>query len=137
MKICSACNKELELSNFSDDKRGKQGKASRCKHCEKHRKLEWSRNNKEWKRNHYFITKYSISSKDYDKMFEEQSGKCAICFQTPEETHRKMLYVDHNHITGKVRGLLCHHCNTSLGLAKDSIATLTKMIDYLKEHNEY
>lgn len=136
MKTCSKCGKTLPLNSFSDDGRGKQGKASRCKDCEKARKLEWNRQNKEWKRNNYFQTKYSISSKEYDIMFEKQDGKCAICSQTPEQTHRKMLYVDHNHTTGKVRGLLCHHCNTSLGLAKDNIEVLYKMIKYLEITNE-
>lgn len=37
-------------------------------------------------------------------------------------------------VTGKIRGLLCHHCNTALGNAKDSVGVLSKMIDYLKEH---
>lgn len=46
--------------------------------------------------------------------------------------HKMKLVVDHCHVTGKVRGLLCHNCNRALGLLKDSVDNLSKAIDYLK-----
>ena len=57
----------------------------------------------------------------------EQDNRCAICGAMP----KKPLFVDHCHVTGKVRGLLCVSCNTALGLLKDSITALEQAIKYL------
>ena len=74
--------------------------------------------------------KYGITPEEYTAMFLSQNGVCAIC-GTPPEAHKK-LAIDHNHITGKVRGLLCYKCNVMLGSANDSIVILNASIDYLK-----
>jgi hypothetical protein len=58
--------------------------------------------------------KYKLSPADYYALFELQGGRCAICHVTPEEMGRR-LAVDHNHLTGEVRGLLCSPCNSGLG----------------------
>ncbi|HDY68067.1 MAG TPA: hypothetical protein ENH85_09770 [Candidatus Scalindua sp.] len=83
----------------------------------------------EQKRNHRLKVNYGITLEDYDKLYEKQNGVCAIC-SLPEVLMR--LQVDHDHKTGKVRGLLCLYCNNILGKAKDSIETLEKAIEYLK-----
>jgi len=57
--------------------------------------------------------KYGITPSDYLGMLEKQGHKCAIC-ALPASAQTKGLHVDHDHKTGKVRGLLCHHCNTSV-----------------------
>jgi len=66
-----------------------------------------------------------------------QNGKCAICEGT-DGGHRngepKALAVDHNHKTGKVRGLLCESCNQGIGKLKDSPETCRKAADYLEKH---
>lgn len=65
--------------------------------------------------------KYGITPEDYDRMLERQGGVCAICRQPEKVVHRKTqrgpsrLAIDHDHVTGWVRGLLCNRCNTSLG----------------------
>lgn len=84
---------------------------------------------REYKRDRRLKTIYNITLDDYDKIYAKQGGVCAIC-RLPEVFNR--LQVDHNHKTGKVRGLLCLHCNNVLGKAKDSIETLEKAIEYLK-----
>ena len=76
---------------------------------------------------------YGISLEEYDNMLESQLGCCAICSMTPEENGRR-LDVDHCHETGKVRGLLCHNCNSMLGLAKDNISILLDAVKYLEEN---
>lgn len=58
--------------------------------------------------------KYGINSKQWQKMFDEQEGCCMICGRHQNE-FKYRLAVDHCHITGKVRGLLCTSCNTKLG----------------------
>lgn len=56
------------------------------------------------------LAAYGLTPADYDLLVNKQDGKCAICQQA------KRLVVDHCHATGKIRGLLCHHCNTGIGL---------------------
>ncbi len=79
---------------------------------------------------------YGITIEDYDNLLESQNGVCAICKNI--ESHKTngkiidVLSVDHNHDTGKVRGILCHECNSLLGLARDNIEILEKAIKYLK-----
>jgi hypothetical protein len=70
-----------------------------------------------------------MSNADYDAMYERQGGRCAIC-----EQHRpkQKLVVDHNHKTGNVRKLLCLHCNTLIGYAREDIAILLSAVAYLQ-----
>lgn len=81
--------------------------------------------------------KVKVSKEYYLKLHEEQNGLCAIC-GLPETMINnkgsipKRLAIDHCHKTGKIRKLLCHHCNVSLGGFKDSIELLQSAIEYLK-----
>ena len=68
---------------------------------------------------------YGITQQDYERMYYEQNGKCAICGK------EKKLVVDHDHQTGRIRGLLCHRCNSHLGYINDSPDILLKTISYL------
>jgi hypothetical protein len=61
-------------------------------------------------------------------MLESQGGVCAICKAPPG---KKWLHVDHSHKTGDVRGLLCGNCNAAIGMTKESVSILNKMIEYL------
>lgn len=72
---------------------------------------------------------YNFSQEDYRLLFGKQNGKCAIC----NSESKIRLSVDHNHTTGKVRGLLCSHCNLALGYLKDSIDRLKSAISYLEK----
>lgn len=90
----------------------------------------------------YYLTRDGIKFKkdDYLALLITQNNLCAICKQ-PESvinastnTKPKRLAIDHCHKTGKIRGLLCHKCNVSLGSFNDSIETLQSAIDYLKQH---
>jgi protein-arginine kinase activator protein McsA len=65
-------------------------------------------------------------------MREAQNNRCYICNSGP--ANNQSLHVDHDHITGKVRKLLCNNCNNGIGKLKDSIEILNKAIKYLKEH---
>jgi hypothetical protein len=74
---------------------------------------------------------YGITIGDYDEMFLQQAGKCAICGTTKPTAKRSHFAVDHDHFTGKVRGLLCHHFNSGIGYLKDDIKLLASAIQYL------
>jgi hypothetical protein len=78
---------------------------------------------------------YNITFEEYNKLFAEQEGKCAIC-GVHQNDLKKKLSVDHNHETGEIRGLLCNSCNLSLGHAKEDTKILLKMIDYLNKEIE-
>jgi hypothetical protein len=62
-------------------------------------------------------------------MLEKQGGVCAVCGGPPLGKGR--YHVDHDHVTGHVRGLLCHKCNVALGLVGDDVAQLAKLTEYL------
>lgn len=75
-------------------------------------------------------TRYGIGLEEYNKLLQEQGGVCAICGGT-EMKRGKYLCVDHDHVTGKIRGLLCDQCNHAIGKFKDDPTLLLKAIDYL------
>ena len=73
--------------------------------------------------------KYKITQQEYDKLLKRQKGVCKGCGLIP-----KKMCVDHDHTTGKVRGLLCADCNMALGLIRDNPLTLQRLTRYLKSH---
>jgi hypothetical protein len=81
----------------------------------------------------HLTNRYKITKTEYDNMFSLQNGVCAICGNTGG---KKRLCVDHNHITGKIRGLLCDGCNVGIGRLKDSVSLVEKALDYLKLHED-
>lgn len=82
------------------------------------------------------LRKFGITIDDYKTILLRQDGKCAICGSEIGDGMGNRLYVDHNHITGKVRGLLCSECNLGLGKFKDDVSILKKAIEYLEDNNE-
>jgi hypothetical protein len=106
---------------------------STCKECDKKRVSETP---SIVKREQALKRMYGITQQDYDMMLAEQNNQCAICETTePGGRHTSNYFVvDHCHTTHKVRKLLCHHCNTALGLVGDNISTLEEMIKYLQKH---
>jgi nitrate/TMAO reductase-like tetraheme cytochrome c subunit len=149
MKLCKTCRIEKSLFSFYKNKTYKDGYTSKCKQCHNRQTTEnylknpqINENNKkryfadiDRERNRDYKRKYNISIKDYENMLEKQDGKCSICSIKAEDASKNRLFVDHCHSTGKVRGLLCHHCNTMIGLAKDDVETLLNAVTYLKGNN--
>ena len=83
------------------------------------------------------IDRFKISADHYAALLDVQSGKCAICGSEHQSNQRKeSLAVDHCHTTGIVRGLLCHRCNTAIGLLKDSTEILNSAINYLNTRQQ-
>lgn len=81
---------------------------------------------------------FGIGLREYEAKFLEQNGCCEIC-KNPETATRKgrpiALAVDHNHDTGKIRGLLCASCNKMIGLALEKPETLRNAISYLRKYS--
>ena len=72
---------------------------------------------------------YGLSLNEYNALVNKQDGNCAVCLSNCER-----LYVDHDHQTEKVRGLLCQTCNTGLGMFQENVDTLLQAVKYLKEN---
>ena len=77
------------------------------------------------------LKKYGLTEESYQALLRAQEGRCAICATDQPLRCRSLLYVDHCHTTGTVRGLLCHPCNAAIGLLKDDPALLAKAAAYL------
>lgn len=80
------------------------------------------------------LRRYGMSLAEYDELLLKQEGVCAICKQV--DSCGRRLSVDHDHVTGKIRGLLCVKCNVAMGNMDDSIDKLESMIKYLRGHDE-
>ena len=76
-----------------------------------------------------------MTMEEYDTLLEKQGGVCAVC-GTDDTTYSKgnHFHVDHNHTTGKVRGLLCGHCNLAIGQVKEDPQIIHNMISYLEKY---
>lgn len=78
---------------------------------------------------------YGINKENIQQLLKKQQNCCAICLQKFDRNRKSLNYhIDHNHRTGKVRGLLCQNCNTGLGLLQDDTKILAKALQYLMEH---
>lgn len=76
-----------------------------------------------------WLTRHGLRPEDYGELFDAQHGKCAICKRPPRDG--EFLHIDHDHETGKVRGLLCRNCNAGLGQFKDDVDRLMAAAAYL------
>ncbi len=77
---------------------------------------------------------YGVCNVKYHEMLTIQHGKCAVCESTLNGSRYSKLAIDHDHKTGKVRGLLCSNCNTAIGLLKDSPRRCRSAAEYLARH---
>ena len=103
------------------------------------KQYKWRRNNRKKylasSRRSNLKHNYGITEDDYQRMLQEQHGHCLTCSRTPDNEHHKRLFVDHNHTTGKIRGLLCSRCNSILGYCYENPDTLRALASLLETHN--
>lgn len=88
----------------------------------------------DYKRNNHLKYTYGITIDDYNKIFNMQNGRCAICKKHQSNLERP-LFVDHNHTTGKIRGLLCPNCNRLIGWI-ESYNLLSSVTEYIRNYDE-
>lgn len=74
---------------------------------------------------------YGLTMEEYFEILEKQNNSCAIC-GIEVKPFVKTTHIDHCHKTNKIRGILCHYCNTGIGSLKDSVAILKKAIEYIE-----
>ena len=162
-KKCTACEVRKPLEQFYKDVSKVFGKGNECIDCTKSRQANWRKNpknrersrlrSKEWhanpenkayrktkykenynpekKRNERLKINYGISLEEYKEIVNKLESKCQICGKV-----FKKLVIDHDHMTNKIRGLLCNLCNVGLGAFKDTIESLKMAIKYLRKYNK-
>jgi hypothetical protein len=134
-KPCAACGKNPRT------------KGSYCREC--HNAYQRARHAKQYAGDRKWQKKarsdnlkrhFGITTEEYSTMLERQKGVCAICGKP--ETRKSSsgtvqpLSIDHDHLTGQIRGLLCHECNHLLGAANDNIGVLWQAVKYLQKYAE-
>lgn len=129
-KVCPKCGDIFTADTY-------QAYCSFCK--ENHNpdeQAQYYQDNRQTALDYWLYRKYGLTVSDYDEILESQNGGCAICSGTVTPIDKtgvpRRMPVDHNHLTGKKRGILCHPCNTSLGNMHDDPALLRKAADYLE-----
>jgi len=136
-KHCIRCNRWLPHSEFGLDRSRPSGLESSCRSCAVSKKRVWRETNRTShtvsNRKSYRIKTYGLSDDDYYAMLLEQDGLCAICREEPS-FRRQPLHIDHNHDTGKVRALLCGHCNQAIGKFREDPHVLRRAADYLERY---
>lgn len=114
-KRCPQCEEIKPHSEWEANKTTSDGWSSYCRTCRARRN-----------RASYFMRKYGITEAERDEMIAAQGGVCVICQEGPAE------HVDHDHQTGRVRGVLCFACNAALGQLKDRPDVIRRAAAYVE-----
>lgn len=156
-KLCSRCQRDLPVTEFT--KRGDSDKLrSHCRACRGRYTKAYKAANPDRaaeiqraaRRRHYVshadelraksrrqrFDNYGITQDEFEALLASQGGVCAICREPETARHQngdvRSLAVDHDHDTGRVRGLLCTNCNQALGKFKDDAERLQRAVEYLR-----
>lgn len=125
MKRCPDCREWKPNDEFPRNRRTKDGRHAYCKPCHNARGKESKQRLYGGSRHYHLTRRYGIGAPEVDAMIAAQGGRCPICGRTDPEQ------VDHDHATGKVRGILCFNCNGGLGQFRDDVDSLLMAADYL------
>ena len=154
---CAKCNEFKSWEHYSKNCQQKSGHTSQCKQCSSNR-TDWIKYNADQaierrKNPAVFRTRHlksklrsmGVTLEYFNDYVDTHNNQCEICgINLPSKQSGEIREItggpkgtkqciDHNHITGKFRGILCGHCNLMLGHAKDNIDTLQKAIKYLQQ----
>jgi uncharacterized Zn finger protein len=142
-KVCRKCGTEKPVSEFHKNRAERaDGLQTSCKECSKTTTYNYRHSEKGHvrvvtSRFKSALKKYALTETGYNAMLAAQNYVCAICGQPERHIVRgatKRLAVDHCHTTGKVRGLLCAHCNQAIGRLNDDPELIRKAADYVERH---
>jgi hypothetical protein len=137
LKKCNRCLEEFPTTReyFYTSKRNNDNLTYICIKCTKKKVKKWREENDEYnkkkKRIYHLETTYGITIDEYNKFFEQQKGRCKICGKH-QKNFKNALHVDHDHKTGKIRGLLCGNCNRTLGYFNENPLIFIKMAKYVR-----
>jgi DNA-directed RNA polymerase subunit RPC12/RpoP len=133
---CSSCKESKVPSLFYKNKSTKTGYSNQCQDCRKkwkpseEQKLRYNERTRVWNRKKLS----GFTKEDFETKLKEQGYKCAIC--GTDDPGKTNWHADHDHKTGQKRGVLCHKCNTGLGLLKDDIDILCAAIEYINHYTK-
>jgi hypothetical protein len=83
------------------------------------------------------LYRYGLTHEQFEEMLTGQGDRCAVCgTDTPKGSHGFGWSVDHDHVTGQIRGILCGYCNQGIGMLKDDPDVLTAAAKYLQQHRQ-
>lgn len=155
VKMCTKCGQTKPRITFYLNRNTKDGRATYCADCQRAATRAWNAANADRVRQRnaearaankatrpgdhrrYWLGLYGLTEEQYDALVEKQGGVCAICLMPERYVDARTgmprrLAVDHDHETGRVRGLLCGRCNRSIGQFADDHERLTRAAEYLK-----
>jgi hypothetical protein len=156
-KTCSTCFQEKDITFFHKNPKSKDVHSGKCKECtrkwqikNKERLREYNKNfrknhkeyfrkydreyglkNAERRRSNKYKSMYGISLENRDEILKSQDYKCKCCGKKLIGLNPRLVCLDHNHTTGAIRGILCHYCNTSLGLMFEDPEKIQQLKDYV------
>ena len=157
MKTCKDCSEEKPLEDFHTwkTKDGNSGYRGVCKPCDAKKKQAYYQKNKSliakkskvryledkaagkvqaYHKNRHLVKTYGITVGEWEDLFNSQGRACAVC---RDSDTKNSWYVDHNHHTGEIRGILCNGCNVLIGMAKDHPQVLQDAKNYLEAEGHY
>lgn len=119
MKICVTCKKSLSIDDFHKQSKSVDGLQHNCKACSRSISKKYRRENTDlyrpkWRKS--ALNKVGFTPELFDSMLESQGNVCALCFTDNPGGRWNSFFADHDHNTGKARGVLCMQCNTILGV---------------------
>lgn len=117
-RYCSWCRAFVPLSEWATNRASSSGLSSYCLPCDRKAKMR-----------SYWRRTYGLTQEDVVELKDGQGGLCALCRERPA------IHVDHDHRTGRVRGVLCFQCNAALGQFKDRIDVLEAAVGYLQRYS--
>lgn len=131
VKTCRMCGLTLPRTEFYGSATNRDRLSNQCKPCDKKRAYSYQRNDPERARKVYersIKQRFGMTSEEHASIVARHGGACAICGATEYGEGTRALHLDHDHTTGRVRGLLCARCNTWLGWYERYSAAI---IDYV------
>jgi len=134
MTGCVICTKENSIKRFEngDVKEWVQRNREKVNASNRRRYNSLTLEEKKERNRKQQVSLYGLTIEQYDDILKKQNYVCAICGKSEKNSSKSVLSIDHNHTTGKVRGLLCDSCNRGLGYFYDNVSFLNNAIDYLK-----
>jgi hypothetical protein len=142
-KECKACNRVLPITAFRRTKNTISGWSGICREClnqdqrARNSEIVYDKYGVRFTRSGFAQREliFGIDLDWVDSTLEKQDGRCAICKAPFSSMPKKLVHIDHDHVTGKLRGFLCAQCNTVIGHAHDDLDVLKGAIRYLEDHS--